>query len=33
MKILDNKRLAKEAELWESLKIIIETTPIKKCHK
>ena len=33
MKALDKKLLEKEARLWNSLKTVHETTPVKKCHK
>lgn len=33
MKTLDKAAIKKEAEFWKSLKTLLETTPVKKCHK
>ncbi len=33
MKAVDKKTIKKEAALWKSLKIILETTSVNKCHK
>jgi len=33
MRTLDKKTLEKEAALWKSLKIMLEATPVKRCHK
>jgi len=33
MKAPDKKAIEKEAALWASLKALLETTPVAKCHK
>ena len=33
MKAPDKKTIEKEAVLWKSLKTLLETTPVPKCHK
>jgi hypothetical protein len=33
MKALNKKTIGKEAALWKSLKTLLETTPVTKCHK
>jgi hypothetical protein len=33
MKTPDKKTLKKEAALWKSVKILLETTPVPQCHK
>jgi hypothetical protein len=33
MKAPDKETIEKEAALWESLKTLLETTPVAKCHK
>ncbi len=33
MKTPDKKTLKKEATLWKSMKILLETTTVPKCHK
>jgi hypothetical protein len=33
MKALSKKTIEKEAALWKSLKTLLETAPVVKCHK